>query len=62
MFLPKLSILEALEGKVELNLLDFKESLSGNTERWVEYINAFENILEYSTVIFGINKYTQCVN
>ena len=54
-------ILEALESKTELNHLDFKESLSGNTKRWAEHINAFGNTPGGGAFVFGINKHFQCV-
>ena len=55
------TILDALENKTELNHLDFKESLSDNTERWVEHINAFGNTPGGGAFVFGINKYFQCI-
>ena len=55
------TILDALKSKTELNHLDFKESLSDNTERWVEHINAFGNTPGGGAFVFGINKHFQCV-
>ena len=55
------TILDALKSKTELNHLDFKESLSNNTERWVEHINAFGNTQGGGAFVFGINKHFNCV-
>ena len=55
------TILSALESKTELNHLDFKESLSDNTEKWVEHINAFGNTPGGGAFVFGVNKHFQLV-
>ena len=54
-------ILDALESKTELNHLDFKESLSSNTEKLVEHINAFGNTSGGGAFVFGINKHFRLV-
>ncbi|MGE3320448.1 MAG: helix-turn-helix domain-containing protein [Candidatus Berkiella sp.] len=50
-------VLDALKAKAEYNFLDFKLSLSEDSERLKEHINAFGHLERGGCFVFGVKNY-----